>query len=306
MDVLGLLDKELQKYGSFWTTEEKVRYIYLRSCELFTYDPRFYFCKMDMVEYSKELEKEIKNAKFDLSNITDKRVICTTWANEIFSVLLKKLLGLNSDINGSNHQNVIFNDGKIDILADATIKNDLTRVKMGLNTLGYKPMIKDSHFNKQLMAIDKNIHYIRDNYENENIKRCSLEISRSFLESYQTSLNRSFIADEALIEKMYTIKEMYEGYHLQFYFDCQFCISYLFNKFFNDEESSKMHLYELFMNEEEYWDFLNIYTLQLFQDTLYFVLKKGEFGYDFYEIPYSEVKSIANYYDGMNKSLLIK
>ena len=39
MDVLQLLDNELKDKNN-WSLEEKVRYLYIRICELFSYDSR--------------------------------------------------------------------------------------------------------------------------------------------------------------------------------------------------------------------------------------------------------------------------
>ena len=50
MNVLELMSKELKTKS--WTTEEKARYIFLRSCELFTYDNRYLYG-----DYELEIER---------------------------------------------------------------------------------------------------------------------------------------------------------------------------------------------------------------------------------------------------------
>lgn len=44
MNILQLLSQELNNKN--WSLEEKARYLYLRSCDLFVYDPRVKFCNL--------------------------------------------------------------------------------------------------------------------------------------------------------------------------------------------------------------------------------------------------------------------
>ena len=57
MNVLELLDKEIK--GKDWSEETKSRYLYIRSGQLFSYDPRFFyannFLKKEILEQVPEL-----------------------------------------------------------------------------------------------------------------------------------------------------------------------------------------------------------------------------------------------------------
>ena len=60
MDVLQLLDDELKDKNN-WSLEEKARYLYIRSCQLFSYDPR-HQCDLFWKMYrKKKMEKEQMN-----------------------------------------------------------------------------------------------------------------------------------------------------------------------------------------------------------------------------------------------------
>lgn len=48
MNILEKLAKELQERKNF-TLEQKKRYLYLRVCQLFSYDTRWHFCKYDLI-----------------------------------------------------------------------------------------------------------------------------------------------------------------------------------------------------------------------------------------------------------------
>ena len=82
MDVLNLIDSELK--GMHLNDFEKVRYIYLRTCELFYFDVRYHF-----KEYiSKRKLSKIINREIDLEDVNDFRVICHTYSEYIDIILM--------------------------------------------------------------------------------------------------------------------------------------------------------------------------------------------------------------------------
>ena len=65
MNILEKLAKELQERKNF-TLEQKKRYLYLRVCQLFSYDTRWHFCKYDLIgKKAAVLKDEILNNKID-------------------------------------------------------------------------------------------------------------------------------------------------------------------------------------------------------------------------------------------------
>lgn len=136
MNVLDMLNKELLDKN--WTLEEKSYYIYLRSCQLFFYDPRYKF--LQLVLSDDNLQNQIKYREINLEDVQNNLVVCSSISNQVISPLLYHLLGINSLARGSAHFLASFNDGIRLINADATIKSDIGRVKMQLNTHGCNPV----------------------------------------------------------------------------------------------------------------------------------------------------------------------
>ena len=298
MNVIELLDNELKNKN--WPIEQKARYLYLQSCKLFSYDPRYVFC--DLLCHGEELKKEIKNYEFDLEKVKNFEVICTSYIKNIYPRLLKELLGIE-DIKkrGVSHRWCEFNDEKRELKADATYNSDLTRVKMGLSTYGYKPLTRDYNFLEELKEIDKNIGYIREEYFNDYLKRKKENIEIEFKQD-------PYILDtedstEFILFKWNTLQEIYHQIEPQLknVTDHNFCISYLAKKLEIDLE--KISLY--FIDEQKKWYFYNIYILPLLKMDLYFLLEKDSHGFNYYEIHKEEALKLCKHFNGLNKDYLI-
>lgn len=77
MDVLQLLDDELKTKRN-WDLKDKERYLYIRSCQLFSWDVRYrLFSKLSLKDRNK-IEKIVLR-KIDLRNVEDFRVVCTNY-----------------------------------------------------------------------------------------------------------------------------------------------------------------------------------------------------------------------------------
>ena len=85
MNLLEMLSKEID--GKGFSDEEKARYLYIRCCQLFTYDPRYKLCHK--VKNGNILKQEILNKQFNLENITDNWVVCTSHTKQIYNALLQ-------------------------------------------------------------------------------------------------------------------------------------------------------------------------------------------------------------------------
>ena len=110
MNVLDMLSKEIQNKN--WTTEEKARYLYIRSCQLFSYDERYNFTDLDACQ--RFCFSKIVDRKIDLEDVTDNRVICKSYSREVLSKILLELLGIECIETGKAHAWNIFNDKKRD------------------------------------------------------------------------------------------------------------------------------------------------------------------------------------------------
>lgn len=164
MDVLAKLDEELEARKDY-TLEQKKRYIYLRTCQLFSYDSRYHYCTYELLgKKAEQIKEEIINYKINLENVSNFNVVCKNYSEDIYSVALKKLLDVDSEIaKGRGHFYVELKENNQTIKADATL-GDLTRAKMRLMTHGYK-VYGDKNYKKRLKEIDQKINYIDKHYD---------------------------------------------------------------------------------------------------------------------------------------------
>lgn len=299
MNVLELLTQELKNKN--WSIDEKAYYIYIRSCQLFSYDPRYQFCELTLE--GRMLEEKIRNRKIDLENVHNSQVICSSYSKEVFSKLVKELLNIDVEDLGSSHVKCTFYDGKRDMLADATITSDLARVKMGLSTNGYRPVTKDYIFPSELKNIAKTIHYIEEEYTDSYLEKQQKSLFDDFLkDSYPEILPKE--SDDFLIYRLHRVKEIFEKFQFPNFSDANFCIFYLIHKF-SDVKEKKIKTVSLYQNfDEDNWEFMNVYPVCLQNDMLYFMLKQGYKGFDFYKISEEDAFQYAKQFKGIGKDKL--
>ena len=130
MNLLEMLSRELKdkRYSEF----EKMRYIYLRCCQLFSFDARWNFFTL----FSQNIIREIENEQFDIEYIKKRLVVCHSFSKSILKPLLDYLTTIDVSVVGHEHSFIEAKcDGKKWVL-DATF-GDFPRVKMGLNTEGF-------------------------------------------------------------------------------------------------------------------------------------------------------------------------
>lgn len=282
MDIVTMLQNELKDKN--WDLYTKARYLYLRSCELFNYDHRYYYA-------DKSLISDIRNRQIDLTDVSDFRVVCESWSKQVYLPLLE-MIGIKGRIEGEGrgHQFVTFMMGDKKITADACMDSDLSRVKMKFSTYGFHPDFK--HYDHSVIKnIDCNVSYIDDDYSNVFL----LKQVSSLEEDFQNDVHSSILAydDDFLIYKLYKIKEMLESWSsLKEFSDCLFCISYLQNKFFDDRDLTMLSTFDLYNPETFDFDFIRLYQVRLINQFIYFSLMNTDDGYMFYEIPEQE----AEYY----------
>lgn len=294
MNVLELLSKEIVRDD--WTLEDKTFYLYLRSCQLFSYDPRYKF--YEEVLNNKYMLNQIENNVIDLENVNNNYVICYSHS-EVISEILNKLLGVIALKKGMGHSWVEFNDGVRNIEADSTIGSDIARIKMGLISHGYNPVFKEYGFNNKLKSIATKVNYIDKDYSNHFIEEKISNIYEEFLNYVEPNEPSTF---EYNMYKLYTVKELFESFDkLVSFSDKEFCISYLLRKVFNN--NLDMHTISLFDNSDiDNWKFINIYVFDLNEDKIYFILDDNYF----YQICEYDALSYVKNLDGINKKVMCK
>lgn len=307
MDVLELLSGELK--DKHWTLEEKVRYVYLRICEIFIFDYRYRLAPL--LPNKNEIIEAIGNQKIDLRNLTDRRLVCPTYTESVINVILNELFSLvcNKERSGDHvYPTCLINNQKITL--DATIM-DLLRVKMKLTTNGYEPVgLSDEDPNalnsyyKHLMEIDKVIGYIEIDYEDTLIK----EYAKNFHKCYLTGEygTPSYTPGDELLKKVLFIEKLYKKYTKvkDNFTDAKFCAGYLIDKII----SKKTYRLDttLFQGSDvrEEWDLLHVWRFQIDDTAIYYTVKRIEDEFHFSEEPYSEILKYQNY-TGENKGLVL-
>ena len=154
MNLLDKLDNELKNkhYNDF----EKIRYIYLRTCELFYFDARYYYVE----RFNKKLYNKIINKKINITNVDDFSVICHSYSKYVLLKLINELTTANVLLHTGAHSFVKYKDDSGSIWnLDATL-GDLSRVKVGIKPNGFT-CLESWNFNYQddLDEVDESLGY---------------------------------------------------------------------------------------------------------------------------------------------------
>ena len=133
---------------------EKARYIYLRCCQIFSFDTRLHYT--DLFNDTK-LEEKIINKKFDLENIDSHLVVCHSFSKSILKPLIEYFTDLRVELHEGGHSYVMLYDNNVAWKLDATVF-DLARVKMNFTTDGFISNYVDHK--KILKEIDQKLKYV--------------------------------------------------------------------------------------------------------------------------------------------------
>ena len=130
MNLVELFSKELR--DKHFSDFEKARYIYLRCCQIFSFDARWNYFAL----FSEEQIRAIENKIFDIFHIDSRLVICHTFSKSILKPLLDEFTSYSVSVEGDNHSYVTFQETGKKWILDGTL-GDFPRVKMGLNAEGF-------------------------------------------------------------------------------------------------------------------------------------------------------------------------
>ncbi|MDE5539101.1 MAG: hypothetical protein K2J20_01270, partial [Bacilli bacterium] len=289
MNVIEMLQAEI--CDKPWAIEEKARYIYIRSCQLFSYDERYW---LTLLSSNDALEERIRTRTVDLTNVTDFEVLCAPYAR-LISDLLSILLKAKCEIVMSTEHayTILYINDKI-IKIDGTW-SDIWRVKMNLSTNDYTLMSEMQDFKSYLRDIDIKTGYIKDNYQDEHIAQ-----KRLFLDTLEGSMQ--FSDDEFLLYRLATIKEMYDTFNaMNSFSDARSCIEYLKRKLIPNNKHNQIKENTFFKERENEWEIMRLYVVDLSQALACFALKRANDRYSFNEIPEEEAKYYSRILTCKNK-----
>ena len=164
MNLLALLHDELK--DKHLNEIEIVRNIYLRCCEIFSFDSKLHYVYLFGKDYLKyeALEKE-----FDVENIDSFLVVCRSFSKYILKPSIEEFTSINPKLIGDIHTSLLLDYGNHKWELDATF-GDLSRVKCKLRTNGFS--CDDRHWDERIDEIDEVIGYKKYNkeYFNSRIK----------------------------------------------------------------------------------------------------------------------------------------
>ncbi|MBO4601327.1 MAG: hypothetical protein J5634_03760 [Bacilli bacterium] len=155
MNLISMLDEELK--NKHLSKNETLRYIYLRVCEIFSFDPRWFYT---VVWSNHDLLKSINEKVLDVENIDDTKVICHNVSRYILKPLIEEFTGFDCEpISNYDHTHLIVktNKGSRDL---DPVFGDFSRVKVNIETKDYEGISRH-----ELQLIDKSLGY---NLKNEN------------------------------------------------------------------------------------------------------------------------------------------
>lgn len=294
MNVLALLETELK--GKNWSLEEQIRYVYLRSCQLFSYDKRYDFCFL--FDDGFQRQQQILNQKIDLEKVEDFHIVCSSWSREVFKMLLLELFQMNSKIIGEAHQYVLFSLNNKKIRADACLTFDLTRAKMGLRTIAYYPKSQLTEYEDELMEQDRKIEYIKNTYKKDWILKQKDQILEQSKECSESERKRYMLEEIKTMYQQIAAKKSIK--------DAEFGLEYLLYNILGEAEEKKIVRAYLCQDSNfSDWIYVNIYRVFMPDGIKYYKLEKQEKNYVLEEIKEEDAKEYVRSLKGVGREKIL-
>lgn len=163
---------------------------------------------------------------------------------------------------------------------------------MKLSTKGYKSLNSQESSTISLKEIDKKVGYVKEEYQELIIHTTCQALANQSLEKRMNEI-------DSLLKK-YLIANSFHDYN--------FCVAYLQQELFTQEELKKIKDFLLFYQHKGKVEFINLYIANLQEKKKFYLLIKGKLGYQFQEISNKEANSCAKYFktaemEGLKKAL---
>ena len=150
MNVIETISNELK--GKHLTDLEKTRYIYIRCCELFSFDYRWFYAD---INGDRSLKLKIANRDIDLENVNDFSVICHTATKRVLKPLINMFTSLEAKsitTEIEDHSYLIVKDNNDTVWKLDTAYGDLAKVKLNVVPTGMFANSKGSEYLKEIDA----------------------------------------------------------------------------------------------------------------------------------------------------------
>ncbi len=294
------LKKEILDYlenKKDWDIFVKIRYVYLQLCSLFSYDYRYL--------YGTEEEKQsIYNNKPNSSNITEFKIVCSSWCSIAKDIY--KELGLQCEITflALPHVFLILYVGDYKIKMDPMKDGyDLTRVKVGSKAFGVRDLNGQENFEQKIRECDKKIYGENYIYLDDCVKALCKELQEN---GYYINLDPtrpfSYEVFNYKFELLQTIMKYTKRVFA--YDDCDRYFDYLSVKLMTQWERYKIHKNAFWKCENGTWQIMNLIAIE--QDSekaLYYKMEWEEGKYNLNSMTEKEIPYYLDNYDGKTKQL---
>lgn len=295
------LIKELKDEITELNLTDKVQikdYIYIRTGELFNYDPMWVFS-------SYEERQIIRNKHVDISNVTDFNIVCFSWAS-MYKELLNEF-GISSNVvftENKEHAFVeILLDGK-KYIADLMLDyQDIMRIKFGMETC-FNCQIVDDKYNLDNYKKDDEIDFLKGKNMEDILNKIKLKLQ--FLKLRLKSNNEEYVYQVfKTIETIMNFPRANIGYISGLKFICKLLEIFV---------DTNYHPYNTHFFNNENGIYIEVYTVYRNNNICYFAYKKNENNtYELHEITSNDIrlylnnlKSIRAYNLTPNKEYLVK
>ncbi len=269
MDLLQLFQREMDSQ-QINKKLEIARYLYIRTGEIFEYDPFYAFASV-------EEAKQISEKRLDMRKITDFRITCTSWSY-LYVDLLKAFHISAEVVERNGHAYVVIFIDKKTFLADLTNDNeDLMRIKFKLKTIFQRQIAPEApKVESSFDIIDEKI-YRRGRKTEEgiyNVKR--------YLKELKTKLPKETVREDYAYVVFKTIEQMLPSYkidnigivsgtkfieHLLLEFEVDYPFS--FKRLYDRKTGNCSHIYIIKHNgKEHFFSYDKQNNLFVFQEKL--------------------------------------
>ncbi len=259
MDILSLIEND---FDPEFTLEEKIRFLYLKSCEFFSYDSRFGLGYRDDLSY--DVRESILDLNIDLRNVQTFNVVCTSWSR-LMQKLCSLFLNVKCDIKEGPTHSFCRVDVKDGLILDACLSNDLARCKVGLSSLGFNYHF-DGFLNADLQNLDERLGYVHDQYF-----------------EYVLGDIKKKLKDENILSKICEINALFSKHHFREYGDAKYYLNYLMMILLSNVEKKNNVKYSLYLPSYA-WIFVTVYEFLVDGFNVYYSLAKDGEYYEFKEI----------------------
>jgi len=331
MNVLEMLDKELQERQAY-SLESKRRYLYLRLCQLFSFDSRYHNCIYELLKDKAEpLKEELRNKIINLEDVTDFKITCKPFSKYVITIAFRELLNTDVEVKYGEHCWIEFEENQTIKKADATI-GDFSRAKIRFSTKGYRPIKKDKSYKEKLKNIDQNLGYIDIDYDNDFwihlierdfhdfmqetdwINHYNSMQEKNLLDNIIQNLHTVASSDDLIVEKYEKVKSIFNYYRYlasktENYFplieheDIKAIVEYFLIKM-NVNFLSTVYLFQDYDDKD--WDFIDIYPVHLKDNSLYYAIRKEKNTYIFDKVDNEEANIYLKELKGKNKELFYR